>query len=136
VSSALDPVRLKPSPGKRRQILQLGGKCYNVGTCFDLMACKHGNRTYVQLLLDPLKADLLKNEQEKAGYKKLSDYLRSVLYQYIEETKPELYPADTTTKGLSWSEKVARRVDGKKAKRKERLEAWGDLIIKNETNAV
>ena len=100
------------------------------------MACKHGNKVYVQLLLDPLKADLLKSEQEKAGYKKLSDYLRSVLYQYIEETKPELYPVDTNTKGLSWSEKVARRVDGKKAKRKERLEAWGDLIIKNETNAV
>ena len=99
------------------------------------MACQHGNRTYVQLLLDPLKAKLLTDEQEKAGYKKLSDYLRSVLYQYIEETRPELYPADTATKGLSWSEKVSRRVDGKKAKRKERLEAWGDLIIKDETKA-
>ena len=133
--SALDRVRLKLLLGKRRQILQLGGKCYNAGTCFDLMACKHGNRVYVQLLLDPLKAKLLTDEQEKAGYKKLSDYLRSVLYQYIEETRPELYPADTATKGLSWSEKVSRRVDGKKAKRKERLEAWGDLIIKDETTA-
>ena len=99
------------------------------------MPCQHGNRTYVQLLLDPLKAKLLTDEQEKAGYKKLSDYLRSVLYQYIEETRPELYPADTATKGLSWSEKVSRRVDGKKAKRKERLEAWFDLIIKDETTA-
>ena len=99
------------------------------------MPCQHGNRTYVQLLLDPLKAKLLTDEQEKAGYKKLSDYLRSVLYQYIEETRPELYPADTATKGLSWSEKVSRRVDGKKAKRKERLEAWVDLIIKDETKA-
>ena len=99
------------------------------------MPCQHGNRTYVQLLLDPLKAKLLTDEQEKAGYKKLSDYLRSVLYQYIEETRPELYPADTATKGLSWSEKVSRRVDGKKAKRKERLEAWVDLIIKDETTA-
>ena len=133
--SALDRVRLKLLLGKRRQILQLGGKCYNAGTCFDLMACKHGNRVYVQLLLDPLKAKLLTDEQEKAGYKKLSDYLRSVLYQYIEETRPELYPADTATKGLSWSEKVSRRVDGKKAKRKERLEAWVDLIIKDETKA-
>ena len=99
------------------------------------MACKHGNRTYIQLLLDPLKADLLKDEQEKAGYKKLSDYIRSVLYQYIEETKPELYQADTATKGLSWSEKVARRVDGKKAKRNERLEALADLIINDEAGA-
>ena len=128
-------MQLKLLLGKRRQILRLGGKCYNAGTCFDLMACKHGNRTYVQLLLDPLKADLLKDEQEKAGYKKLSDYLRSVLYQYIEETKPELYQADTATKGLSWSEKVARRVDGKKAKRNERLEALADLIINDEAGA-
>ena len=99
------------------------------------MACKHGNRTYVQLLLDPLKADLLKDEQEKAGYKKLSDYLRSVLYQFIEETKPELYQVDTSMKGLSWSEKVSRRVDGKKAKRNERLEALADLIISDEAGA-
>ena len=133
MGSALNRVRLKLLRGKRRQILQPGGECYNEGTCFVLMACKHGNRVYVQLLLDPLKAELLTDEQEKAGYKKLSDYLRSVLYQYVEETRPELYPADTATKNLSWSEKVARRVDGKKAKRKERLEAWGDLIIKNET---
>ena len=99
------------------------------------MACKHGNRTYVQLLLDPLKADLLKDEQEKAGYIKLSYYLRSVLYQFIEETKPELYQEDKTLKGLSWSEKVSRRVDGKKAKRIERLEALADLIISDESGA-
>ena len=101
------------------------------------MACKHGNRTYVQLLLDPLKADLLKDEQEKAGYKKLSDYLRSVLYQYIEESRPDMYRIDKSLKGLSWSEKVKRRIDGsnKKAIFAERAKALGDLIINDEAGA-
>lgn len=101
------------------------------------MPCRHGQKTYVQLLLDPIKADLLIDEQEKAGYKKLSDYLRSVLYQYIEESRPDVYRMDKSLKGLSWSEKVKRRVDGsnKKSKRAERAKALGDLIINDEAGA-
>ena len=101
------------------------------------MPCRHGRKTYVQLLLDPTKADLLIDEQEKAGYKKLSDYLRSVLYQYIEESRPDMYRIDKSLKGLSWSEKVKRRVDGsnKKGKRAERAKALADLIISDEAGA-
>ena len=44
-----------------------------------LMALKHGNKTYMQLLLDPNRADLVATEAEKEGIRP-SAWVRKVIY--------------------------------------------------------
>ena len=51
------------------------------------MAIRHGNRCYVQLLLDPHKAELLKDEALAAD-RKFTDHLRTLLYKSLERSQP------------------------------------------------
>ena len=50
------------------------------------MAIRHGNRCYVQLLLDPHKAELLKDEAQPRI--EVYDHLRTLLYKSLERSQP------------------------------------------------
>ena len=99
------------------------------------MAIRHGNRLYVQLLLDPNKADLLKKEAEESG-KKLSDHLRTLLYKSLQRTQPTSVFNEADAKDqASWRASIARRVKGRQEARAEKLETAAEEIIISEQQA-
>ena len=99
------------------------------------MAIRHGNRTYVQLLLDPHKAALLKKEAEESG-KKLTDHLRTLLYKSLQRSQPSsLYNEAQAKDEASWRESIANRVQGRMRNRAERLENAAEEIINSQKEA-
>ena len=99
------------------------------------MAIRHGNRTYVQLLLDPHKAALLKKEAEDAG-RKFSDHLRTLLYKSLQRSQPSsLYNEAEAKDQASWRESIANRVQGRMRNRAERLENAAEEIINSQKEA-
>ena len=99
------------------------------------MAIRHGNRCYVQLLLDPHKAELLKKEAEDSG-KKFSDHLRTLLYKSLQRSQPSsLYNEAEAKDQASWRESIANRVQGRMRNRAERLENAAEEIINSQKEA-
>jgi hypothetical protein len=99
------------------------------------MAIRHGNRTYVQLLLDPHKAALLKKEAEESG-KKLTDHLRTLLYKSLQRSQPSsLYNEAQAKDEASWRESIANRVQGRMRRRAQRLENAAEDVINSQKEA-
>ena len=93
------------------------------------MAIRHGNRTYVQLLLDPHKAQLLKDEADGEG-RKFTDHLRILLYKSLERSQPSsLFNEAQAKDEAAWRESIARRVKGRQKAREERLAARQEEIM-------
>lgn len=55
-----------------------------------ILVKKHGNKVYVQVLLDPNRAAMLKEMADKCG-DSIAHYARSCLYWHMEDMEPELY---------------------------------------------
>lgn len=94
------------------------------------MAIQHGNRCYVQLLLEPHKAELLKNEASSKGIR-FTDHLRNLLYKSLERSQPASVFNEAQSKDEAvWKESVRRRVEGRKQARQRALESAAEKIIK------
>ena len=75
------------------------------------MAIKHGNKTYMQILLDPNRAQLLMN-LAKAMDVRPTGWIRDVIYKELERC----VPSDSYQKALDadkkvWENSVKRRVE-------------------------
>ena len=83
------------------------------------MAIKHGNKTYMQILLDPNRAQLLMN-LAKAMDVRPTGWIRDVIYKELERC----VPSDSYQKALDadkkvWENSVKRRVEGRTRLKKD-----------------
>lgn len=77
------------------------------------MALKHGNKTYMQLLLDPNRAELVATEAEKEGIRP-SAWVRKVVYSKLENSLPSsVYKEAEAKDEVVWRESVRKRVEGR-----------------------
>ncbi len=85
------------------------------------MATKHGNKVYVQLLLDPARALLLEQIAEDKGMK-LSALARQAIYDWVGfMTEPEVFKAAEELDEARWRQSVQKRLEGRKRSREIRL---------------
>ena len=85
------------------------------------MATKHGNKVYIQLLLDPARAMLLEQIAEDKGMK-LSALARQAIYDWVGfMTEPEVLKAAEELDEARWRQSVQKRLDGRKRNREMRL---------------
>lgn len=81
------------------------------------MAARHGNRVYVQVLLEPFRGQLFLEDAEKAGMKP-SAYMRKLIYQYLEKEFPEQYVTAELQDKAKWQEAVQARLEGRALRRR------------------
>lgn len=87
------------------------------------MAIKHGNKTYMQILLDPNRAALLANLANGLGVRP-TGWIRDVIYKELERCVPaEAYEAALQKDKQAWQDSVQRRVEGRMKSKKQTLEA-------------
>ena len=85
------------------------------------MATKHGNKVYIQLLLDPARAMLLQKLADEKELK-LSALARDAIYSWVgSNTDPEEFEAAEALDHAQWRESVQKRLDGRKRNREMRL---------------
>jgi|TARA_Y100000592_G_scaffold74664_1_gene116484 hypothetical protein len=87
------------------------------------MAIRHGNKTYMQILLDPNRAELLANLAD--GLKvRPTGWIRDVIYKELERCVPsDAYAAALEKDKQAWQDSIQRRVEGRMRSRKEASEA-------------
>ena len=87
------------------------------------MAIRHGNKTYMQILLDPNRAQLLSNLAD--GLKlRPTTWIRDVIYKELERCVPsESYEAALEKDKQAWQDSIQRRVEGRMRSRKKASEA-------------
>ena len=83
------------------------------------MAIRHGNKTYLQILLDPNRAQLLMDVAESLKVRPTS-WIRDVVYRQLESC----VPGDSYQKALEadqevWEESKQRRLKGRLRLKKE-----------------
>ena len=77
------------------------------------MATKHGNRVYIQVLLEPYRGELFLLEAEKQNLKP-SALLRKLAYEYVAENVDEETYCDAIVKDKQkWQEAVDARLLGR-----------------------
>ena len=87
------------------------------------MAIRHGNKTYMQILLDPNRAELLTNLANGLGVRP-TGWIRDVIYKELERCVPaEAYEAALERDKQAWKDSIQRRVDGRMRSKKEASEA-------------
>ena len=85
------------------------------------MAIRHGNKVYIQILLDPARASFLQQIAEEKGVK-LSALARDAIYSWVSSmTEPEAFKAPEVQDQAQWRESVQNRIDGRKRNREMRL---------------
>ena len=85
------------------------------------MATKHGNRVYVQLLLEPFRGQLLLEYAEEKGVKP-SALIREIVYEYIAQTVgEEKYTGALIKDKQKWQEAVDARLVGRAKSRREKI---------------
>jgi hypothetical protein len=83
------------------------------------MAIRHGNKTYMQVLLDPHRADLLVNLAKEKGVRSTA-WIRDAVYAALEKALPSsLYQEALAKDQASWRESVRRRVEGRTKNKKD-----------------
>ena len=83
------------------------------------MAIRHGNKTYLQILLDPNRAELLMQLAESQKVRPTA-WIRDVIYKQLELC----VSADEYSKALeadkaAWQESIERRVQGRARLKKD-----------------
>ena len=87
------------------------------------MAIRHGNKTYMQILLDPNRAELLANLADGLKVRPTS-WIRDVIYKELERCVPsEAYGEALEKDKAAWQDSIRRRVEGRMRSRKEASEA-------------
>ena len=90
------------------------------------MAIRHGNKTYLQILLDPHRAELLKDVAQNKGVRATA-WIRDAVYKMLELlVPPEIYKEAAAKDEAAWQASVRRRVEGRRKSKKESEEARGD----------
>jgi hypothetical protein len=88
------------------------------------MATRHGAKIYVQLLLDPNRAELLlqmaKEQSTEEVTKRPTDLMRDILYSHLERVLPSSVYGEAAAKDHAvWKESVRNRVKGRSKKKKD-----------------
>lgn len=91
------------------------------------MATKHGNRVYIQVLLEPFRGELFIKEAESQNIKP-SALIRQLVYNYLAESINEQEYCDALTKDKQkWQEAVDSRLEGRaEARRLKSLKSTED----------
>jgi hypothetical protein len=84
------------------------------------MATKHGNRVYIQVLLEPFRGELFMKEAEAQGIKP-SALIRQLVYDYLAETTEEQpYLEALARDKQKWQEAVDARLEGRAMNRRSK----------------
>lgn len=89
------------------------------------MAGKHGNRIYIQLLLEPHRGNLLLEEAKLQGVKP-SEFIRNLVYKWLKSQFPEEEAIAAESDQLVWEDAVQARLEGRAREFKKRLEKKSD----------
>jgi len=77
------------------------------------MATKHGNRVYIQVLLEPFRGQLFLDQAEKHNLK-ASALVRNIVYDYLAETLDEDSYCEAVVKDKQkWQQAVDARLEGR-----------------------
>tara|TARA_X000001382_G_scaffold125530_1_gene111077 strand:- start:214 stop:477 length:264 start_codon:yes stop_codon:yes gene_type:complete len=83
------------------------------------LAIKHGNKTYLQILLDPHRAELLMSLAEGLKVRPTS-WIRDVVYKELERCIPsQAYERALEADKAAWQDSVRRRVEGRAKLKKD-----------------
>ena len=84
------------------------------------MATKHGNRVYIQVLLEPFRGELFMQEANAQGIKP-SALIRQLVYDYLAETTDEnTYCEALASDKQKWQDAVDARLEGRAKNRRSR----------------
>ena len=76
------------------------------------MALRHGNKTYLQILLDPYRAKLVMDQAKSQGIRATA-WIRNAVYKELErELSTSIYKDAEAKDEAVWRESVLRRVQG------------------------
>ena len=85
------------------------------------MATKHGNRVYIQVLLEPFRGELFMKEADAQGVKP-SALIRQLVYDYLAETTEEQpYLEALARDKQKWQEAVDARLEGRAMNRRSKI---------------
>ena len=77
------------------------------------MALKHGNKTYLQILLDPHRAKLVMARAQEKGVRATA-WIRNAVYKELERELPASTYKEAEAKDEAvWRESVRRRDEGR-----------------------
>jgi len=82
------------------------------------MPLNHGNKFYCQLLIDPNRYKLAEQLAKQDGNKKVTAYLRELVYAGLALRSAEYAQAEKADQ-LLWEESVQRRVQGRMRSKQE-----------------
>ena len=82
------------------------------------MATKHGNRVYIQVLLEPFRGELFMEEAAALGVKP-SALIRDLVYDYLaSKTNEEAYADAVMNDQKKWQDAVDARLEGRARNRR------------------
>ena len=86
------------------------------------MATKHGNRVYIQVLLEPFRGELFMQEANTQGIKP-SALIRQLVYNYLaENTDEQTYCDALINDKQKWQDAVDARLEGRAKNRRSKLD--------------
>ena len=84
------------------------------------MATKHGNRVYIQVLLEPFRGELFMQEATAQGVKP-SALIRQLVYNYLaENTNEKAYCEALLNDKQKWQDAVDARLEGRARNRRSK----------------
>jgi hypothetical protein len=97
------------------------------------MATKHGNRVYIQVLLEPFRGELFMQEADSQGIKP-SALIRQLVYDYLaENTEEQAYCEALVNDKQKWQDAVDARLVGRaKNRRSKASQSEQDIDASNE----
>jgi len=78
------------------------------------MTTKHGNKVYLQILLDPTKALLLEQQAQDQGVRTTALAREAINYWLKSAINPGVMQAAEALDQARWKQSVQNRVDGRK----------------------
>ena len=92
------------------------------------MATRHGNRVYIQVLLEPFRGELFMQEADAQGIKP-SALIRQLVYDYLaENTKEEAYCEALVNDKQKWQDAVDARLEGRARNRRSKVDQSDETI--------
>ena len=77
------------------------------------MALRHGNKTYLQILLDPNRAQLVM-DQAQAENIRATAWVRNLIYKELEKQLPSsVYKEAVAQDEASWRKSIRNRIEGR-----------------------
>ena len=77
------------------------------------MALKHGNKIYLQILLDPHRAQLVSDRAKEEGIRATA-WIRKAIYNDLQrKLSSSVYKEAVAKDEAMWRESVRRRVEGR-----------------------